>query len=34
MLRVEQANAVIHGAALSPVEGRYRVFAIQGAHRA
>lgn len=34
MLRVEQASAVIHDAALSPVEGRYRVFAIQDAHRA
>ena len=34
MLRVEQAGEVIHDAALSPVEGRYRVFAIQDAHRA
>ncbi len=34
MLRVEQAGALIHDAALSPVESRYRVFAIQDAHRA
>lgn len=34
MLRVDQAAAVIRDAALSPVEGRYRIFAIQDAHRA
>ena len=34
MLKVEQAGAVIHDAALSPVESRYRVFAIQDVHRA
>lgn len=34
MLRAEQAAVVIRDAALSPVEGRYRIFVIQDAHRA
>lgn len=34
MLRVEQANEIIHDVALRPMEGRYKIFIIQDIHTA